>query len=100
MIELQSRECIVRSYRPGDAASLAKHGNNRRIWENLRDRFPHPYAEAHAAQYIERLSASSDDVRGRRVDLWRVTDLRALQCSGADVMKPDDQDNACICPNS
>ena len=62
MIELQSRECIVRSYRPGDAASLAKHGNNRRIWENLRDRFPHPYAEAHAAQYIERLSASSDDV--------------------------------------
>jgi [ribosomal protein S5]-alanine N-acetyltransferase len=62
VIELQSRECIVRSYRPGDAASLAKHGNNRRIWENLRDRFPHPFTEAHAAQYIEQLSSSNDEV--------------------------------------
>ena len=62
MIELQSRECIVRSYRPGDAVSLAKHGNNRRIWENLRDRFPHPFTEAQAAQYIEQLSSSNDEV--------------------------------------
>jgi RimJ/RimL family protein N-acetyltransferase len=61
MIELQSRECIVRSYRPADAASLAAHGNNRRIWENLRDRFPHPFTEADAAEYIEHLSASNEE---------------------------------------
>lgn len=61
MIELQSRECIVRSYQPGDAASLARHGNNRRIWENLRDRFPHPFTETNAAEYIERLSTSNDE---------------------------------------
>lgn len=60
MIELQSRECIVRSYRPADAASLARHGNNRRIWENLRDRFPHPYTESDAIQYIERVAAGAD----------------------------------------
>ena len=45
MIDLRSRECVVRTFRPEDAASLARHGNNRRIWENLRDRFPHPYTE-------------------------------------------------------
>lgn len=61
MIELQSRECIVRSYRPADAASLAKHGNNRRIWENLRDRFPHPYTATQAAEYIERILAGADE---------------------------------------
>ena len=62
MIELQSRECIVRSYRPADAGSLAKHGNNRRIWENLRDRFPHPYTEAHAAEYIAHFSTSNEEL--------------------------------------
>ena len=51
-VELRSPECVVRSYRADDAASLAKHGNNRHIWENLRDRFPHPFTEAHGAAYI------------------------------------------------
>ena len=51
-VELRSSVCTVRSYRPADAASLAKHGNNRRIWENLRDRFPHPFTEANGAEYI------------------------------------------------
>lgn len=51
-ITLYSPTCVVRSYRPDDAASLAHHGNNRRIWENLRDRFPHPFTEADGAGYI------------------------------------------------
>jgi len=51
-VELRSAVCVVRTHRPDDAASLAHHGNNRRIWENLRDRFPHPYTEADAAAYI------------------------------------------------
>ena len=33
----------IREWRPDDAASLAKYANNRKIWRNLRDRFPHPY---------------------------------------------------------
>jgi RimJ/RimL family protein N-acetyltransferase len=61
MIDLRSRECVVRTYRPEDAPNLARHGNNRRIWENLRDRFPHPYTEAHASGYIARLLSSNDE---------------------------------------
>jgi RimJ/RimL family protein N-acetyltransferase len=45
----------VRSYRPSDAADLAHHGTNRKVWQNLRDRFPHPFLEADGAEYIERL---------------------------------------------
>jgi RimJ/RimL family protein N-acetyltransferase len=50
---LQSTTCVVRSFRTSDAASLARHGNNRAVWLNLRDRFPHPYAEKDAAWYID-----------------------------------------------
>lgn len=45
--------CAVRSFRPGDEASLAANANNRSIWRNLRDRFPHPYTEADATAFIE-----------------------------------------------
>ncbi len=40
----------VRSWRVTDAESLAAHANNRNVWRNLRDAFPHPYtlADAHA----------------------------------------------------
>jgi RimJ/RimL family protein N-acetyltransferase len=59
-IVLQSNTCVVRSYRPDDAASLAHYGNNRRIWENLRDRFPHPFTEADGAAYIAHNLQSED----------------------------------------
>jgi len=52
-MELHSAQCTVRSLRPGDERSLSHHGNNRKVWVNLRDRFPHPYTEAGGAQYIE-----------------------------------------------
>ncbi len=51
-IELRPRSCVVREFHPDDAPSLARHANNRNVWLNLRDLFPHPYTEAHAAGYI------------------------------------------------
>ena len=43
---------LVRAWQPADVASLARHANDRRIWLNLRDRFPHPYTEADAETFI------------------------------------------------
>lgn len=34
---------MVRTWRGDDAPSLARHADNRRVWANLRDRFPSPY---------------------------------------------------------
>ncbi len=45
--------CAIRSWRPGDVASLAEHANNRKIWLNLRDRFPHPYTTRDARAFIK-----------------------------------------------
>lgn len=44
--------CAVRSYRASDAPSLARHADNRKIWLNLRDAFPHPYGVGDARAFI------------------------------------------------
>ncbi|MCB9638095.1 MAG: GNAT family N-acetyltransferase [Myxococcales bacterium] len=42
----------MRSYREGDAASLAQHANNPRIAANLRDAFPNPYTLEDAERWL------------------------------------------------
>src|SRR5882672_1404274 len=51
-MEMVLSRCVVRSFRPDDAPSLARHANNRSIWINLRDQFPHPYSLADAERWI------------------------------------------------
>src|SRR5919206_1949976 len=51
-MEVDLGVCTVRPWRAGDAASLVRHANNRRIWRNLRDRFPHPYTPADAEAFL------------------------------------------------
>jgi len=46
--------CVIRPFREEDANSLAQYANNRRVWRNLRDTFPHPYSLSDARQFIER----------------------------------------------
>ena len=46
----------VRAWRHDDAASLARHANDRRIWRNLRDAFPHPYTLADARSFLDRVA--------------------------------------------
>ena len=53
------RSCTLRPYRAGDEASLVFAANDREIWMNLRDRFPHPYTDADAAGWIAHASAQS-----------------------------------------
>jgi RimJ/RimL family protein N-acetyltransferase len=40
-----------------DAPSLARHADERDIWLNLRDRFPHPYTQADAEWWINHTTA-------------------------------------------
>lgn len=53
-MELVLTQGRIRSWREDDAASLARHANNRNIWLNVRDHFPHPYTLADAETWIER----------------------------------------------
>jgi ribosomal-protein-alanine N-acetyltransferase len=44
--------CAVRSWRPDDLGSLVANADNRNIWLNLRDRFPHPYTRRAGREFI------------------------------------------------
>jgi RimJ/RimL family protein N-acetyltransferase len=46
----------LRPFGPADAPALARHANDRDIWLNLRDRFPHPYTLADAEGYVRFVS--------------------------------------------
>jgi RimJ/RimL family protein N-acetyltransferase len=51
-MHLKLQRCEVRSWSTGDVDSLAKYADNRKIWLNLRDAFPHPYTKHHAREFI------------------------------------------------
>ena len=51
-MELTLKSCVVRSWRTKDAEPLARHADNRNIWLNLRDAFPHPYTSHDAREFI------------------------------------------------
>lgn len=85
-MEIRLPSCLIRSWVPTDAPSLAENANNRAIWMNLKDRFPHPYDLEHAEGWITYCSLEEPesnfaiDVDGRAVgavgfehrdDIWR-----------------------------
>ena len=51
--------CTLRPWREGDVPSLVRHANDREVWRQLRDRFPHPYTPADAEAWVG-LTAAED----------------------------------------
>ena len=62
----------LRPWRRSDIPSLVRYGNNRKIWLNLRDIFPHPYTQADAERWIGMCESSHD---------WSATHL-AIEVKG------------------
>lgn len=52
-MNISCHNCLLRPLELTDIESLARHANDRGVWQNLRDRFPHPYGEADALAWIE-----------------------------------------------
>lgn len=59
MTELKLTRCTIRPWQCGDETSLAQHANNRNIWRNLRDIFPHPYTLKDAEEWIRSAGAEN-----------------------------------------
>jgi len=52
-VEFKLTTCKLRSWQWNDRNSLVRYANNRNVWINLRDRFPHPYTQADARFWLE-----------------------------------------------
>ena len=59
-MRLDCGKCVVRDWSRADKASLLLHANNRNVWRNLTDRFPHPYTEANADEWFAMLEATKE----------------------------------------
>ncbi len=57
-MELVLTRGVIRSWRPEDIPSLVRHANNRRVWRNLKDRFPNPYTTSDGDHWIRRATQS------------------------------------------
>jgi ribosomal-protein-alanine N-acetyltransferase len=44
--------CFLRPWAPADKPSLVINANNREVWRNLADVFPHPYTDADADHWL------------------------------------------------
>lgn len=51
-MEIQGSQFLLRKIKVDDRYQLAEIANNKKIWLNLRDRFPHPYGLEDADFYI------------------------------------------------
>lgn len=60
-IDIDCGMCRLRAWRKSDAPALVRHANDRDIWLNLRDQFPHPYRDTDAAAFI-RWASSQEPV--------------------------------------
>jgi len=60
-MHLRLKTCAVRSWEMADVDSIAKYANNRNVWINLRDAFPHPYAKQHARDFIRAVRQRSPE---------------------------------------
>ncbi len=51
-MEIKFQDYMIRSWKDEDAPVISKYANNRKIWLNLRDGFPHPYTLEDAKNFI------------------------------------------------
>jgi len=56
------KDIQLRRLNKGDAAQVANLANNKKVWDNLRDFIPYPYAEKDALLFIELTESESPQV--------------------------------------
>lgn len=61
MVRIKLTGCEIRSWRRDDANTIVRHADNRRIWRNLRDVFPHPYTLADAHAFLDLVIGQSPE---------------------------------------
>jgi RimJ/RimL family protein N-acetyltransferase len=54
-MKLKIGKYMIRDWRTGDAPSIATYADNKKIWINLRDGFPHPYHLSDAENFLSKV---------------------------------------------
>src|ERR1700736_3658289 len=60
---------VLRPWTRADIDSLVRYANNRKVWINLRDLFPHPYPRAGAEKWIEHCESEASKPANFAIEL-------------------------------
>ncbi|MFN8997785.1 MAG: GNAT family N-acetyltransferase [Betaproteobacteria bacterium] len=52
----------LRPWNTGDYESLVRYGDNKLVWRNLTDMFPHPYTRSNAVEWVALASEPSESI--------------------------------------
>ena len=52
---------MIRSWQMDDAQAIVKYANNKKIWRNLRDAFPHPYTLSDAEDFLNKVTVQEPE---------------------------------------
>jgi RimJ/RimL family protein N-acetyltransferase len=56
-MKIRFSDYMIRSWKMDDAPAIVKYANNKKIWRNPRDAFPHPYALSDAEDFLNKVTA-------------------------------------------
>ena len=62
-MEIEAQGLVLRPWRASDQAALVRYANNRNVWLNLDDGFPHPYTAGDADAFIARKASQGGPPR-------------------------------------
>ena len=62
---------ILRTWQAADGPALVRYANNRKIWLNLRDIFPHPYTSEEAHRWLARCAGATGEPADLAIEFAR-----------------------------
>ncbi len=68
-MRIQGEGFILRPFELTDASAMARHANNRKIADNLRDAFPFPYNENDAKAFIDIVLKDNNPVKNFIIEI-------------------------------
>jgi RimJ/RimL family protein N-acetyltransferase len=66
---LDAGVCVLRRFRADDREALVRLANDRRVWRNLTDQFPHPFSEQDADNWLLRCAEEGRPTRNFAIEV-------------------------------
>lgn len=67
-MRIETERLVLRPWQAGDEEALVRHAGNRKVWLNLRDRFPHPYTRKDAEDWIAHRAGDAEPVKQMAIE--------------------------------
>jgi RimJ/RimL family protein N-acetyltransferase len=55
----KAEKCLIRALNFDDVKSISELADNKKIWDNVSDEFPHPYTDIHGLEFVKAVSKIS-----------------------------------------